>query len=119
MAGLLNGKLIDRVVLKRLSSENAIANELLSTIAKLDFVEEGLQEFMLDGFKDERIFPLSEVLINLMVQSCKNLAKLHITGMKSLSDEARNDLVNLFIGVVKAEAQLKDIDILGLSVSEE
>ena len=67
LAGILNGKLISKVTLKRFSSEQAMANELLSTIARLDFVEEGLQEFVLDNFSDERMFPFSESLIDLMV----------------------------------------------------
>ena len=96
-----------------------MANELLSTIARLDFVEEGLQEFVLDNFSDERMFPFSESLIDLMVQSCKNLTKLHLTSMKTLSDESRNDFERLFIGIVKAGAQLRDIDIQCLGVSEE
>ena len=65
------------------------------------------------------MFPLSEELINLLVFRCKNLTKLHITNMKSLSDEARNDLAKLFIGTVKAGAQLKDIDITTFGVSRE
>ena len=39
--------------------------------------------------------------------------------MKTLSDESRNDFERLFIGVVKAGAQLQDIDIQCLGVSEE